>query len=451
MTGLVTARVLSDHFEEVTLIERDVLSDELTTARKGVPQGRHLHILLARGEQILSQLFPGFVPGLVQEGAELLDFGRDLAWFFYGSWMVRTDDSLPMICVSRPLLEAHVRRRVFATRGVRKLDGHEVSGLRTTPDRQRVTGVTVQRPGDPSSAEALEADLVVEASGRGSRLPTWLEGLGYPRPEETSIEIDLGYATRLYRQPSPSPYPWKALYVQDATPSRRQGVITPVEGGRWIVTLAGILGEHPPRDPQGFLDFAKSLQHDELYRAVSSAEPLSDIETYRFPAHLRRHYERMPRFPEGLVVAGDASTSFSPTFGQGMSAACLTAMALDQALVDQRQRRGPGNLTGLPRHYHSAAAKATLQPWLLASGEDFRFPEVKGQRPLSFTMMRWFVKHLLRAARTDAVVYKRFMRITHLLSPVEELLDPRVLVRVIRAPDVSSTGEPFASALKKTG
>lgn len=443
MAGLAAARVLSDHFEEVIVVERDSIADELLTARKGVPQGRHSHLLLARGEKLLAGMFPDLLPNLIREGAVVLDFGRDLAWFSYGYWMVRAEHSVAMTCMTRPLLESHVRRRVFAIPGVRRLDGHEVIALRTTPDRQRLLGVTLRRLGGSDPAEELDTDVVVEASGRGSRLPAWLEGLGLSKAPETTVKINLGYGTRHYRPPPGFTAPWKALYIQDAVPGRRQGVIVPVEGGKWTVSLSGVLGEHPPRDNEGYLAFAKSLQHDLLYRVLRESEPVSDIETFMFPAHLRRHYERAPHLPEGLLVLGDAFTSLNPIFGQGMTAALLNAEALAKCLSEQVRRKGPGVLSGLTRRYHSAAAKSTLEPWLIATGEDFRFPEVEGQRPLIYNMTRWFTNQVLRASRTDPQVYVRFMRIMHMLEPLQALMRPSVMWSMLHAPEGQSSGEPF--------
>ncbi len=442
MAGLVAARMLSEHFDEVIVVERDLLLDAHREPRKGVPQGRHTHVLLARGEQLLSALFPGLVPALLEDGALSVDLGQDLAWFHFGGWKARTESGVHVLSVSRPLLESHVRRRVFALPGVRRLDGCEVLGLRTSPDRQRLTGITFRRR-EADQPEQLDAELVVEACGRGSRLPAWLEELGYPRPEETSVKVLVGNATRQYRRPEPSPYPWKGLYILGTPPeSRRLGTLLPVEGGRWIASFAGMLGDYPPSDPEGFLAFAKSLPDDSIYRVLRDAEPLTDIETYKFPAHLRRHYERMDRLPEGLVVVGDAFVSFNPLFGQGMTTACLGVMALDRCLSEQRRHRG-GDLTGLARRYHAAAAKATLPAWLMSTGEDFRAPEVEGQRPFLYPALRWYTGQVHRAARADREVYVGFIRTMQMLAGPEALFNPRMVLRVLRAARATPVPYPF--------
>lgn len=433
VAGLCAARVLSEHFDEVTVVERDALDDESAAPRKGVPQGRHLHALLARGEQMLEGFFPGLVAGLEEDGATHVDFGSEVAWHHFGGWKVPVESGVRMLCASRPLIEGHVRRRLFALPGARKLDAHEVVGLRASPGGRRVTGVAVRPHGSSAEPTELQADLVVEASGRGSKLPGWLEEIGCPRPEESTVKVRVGYASRIYRRPDPSPYAWKGLYVLGTPPeSRRIGAIFPIEGGRWIAVLAGMLGEHAGSDPEAFLEFARGLPRDDVYRALRDAEPLTDIETYKFPAHLRRHYEKLERMPEGLAVSGDALASFNPIFGQGMTTACLDAAALGECLVAHRRERGRGVIEGLGRRYHAAAAKAAQIPWMMSTSEDFRYSEVEGRRPIYQGAMERFTGMVHRATLDDREVHRRFLRVMHMLSGVEELLDPGVLLRVLR-------------------
>jgi 2-polyprenyl-6-methoxyphenol hydroxylase-like FAD-dependent oxidoreductase len=441
MAGLLTARVLSEHFEQVTVVERDALIDTSIEPRKGVPQSRHLHVLLARGEQIVNGLFPGLTADLEAEGAISFDFGQDVAWYHFGDWKVRAKAGVRTLGVSRPRLESHVRRRVFALPNVNRRDEHDAIGLLTNDSRTRVTGLTVKRrdssssrPGDRadlnSTNEQLEAELVVDAAGRGSRLPTWLEELGCGRPQESTVTVRVGYATRLYRRPDPWPHPWQLMYVLGTAPqSRRLGVIAPREDGRVAVVLAGILDDHAPADPEGFLEFARGLPAPDLHRALTELEPDSDIAIYKFPANLRRHYERMKQFPDGLAVVGDALASFNPIYGQGMTTAGFGALALGECLAQQRR----GDIGGLSRRYLAMAAKFTDAPWLMTTSEDFRYPEIEGRRPPLYGALKWYLGQVHRATKVDADVLTSFLRAMHMLDGPEKLMTPSAAIRVLRS------------------
>lgn len=440
MAGLVAARVLSDHFDEVVVVERDSTPNELVEARKGVPQGRHLHALLARGGQALEQMFPGLRASMMKDGALLLDWGRDMAWYHFGGWKVRMPNSgIDLLCSSRPFLESQVRRRLFALPNVRSLDRHDVTGVQSTADRSRLTGVTVlardddDHHGAPEGGTNLDADLVVDAGGRGSKALAWLEALGYAKPPETSVRVQVGYASRIYRMPEPGQFDWRGLYVLGVPPeSRRLGAIFPIEGNRAIVVLAGLLGDYAPDDPEGFLRFAATLPGNAVEPALRAMEPLSDISTYRFPAHRRRHYERVEKLPEGFVVTGDALVSFNPLYGQGMTTACLDAEFLDHCLSEQRRKHGAAAIQGLSRRFQTGAAQIAATPWLLATSEDFRFPDVQGERPPFSSALHWYTERVHRASRVDPVVHKSFLRVMHMLAGPESLFDPRIALRALR-------------------
>ncbi len=434
MAGLVAARVLSDHFDQVTVVERDALPDELTEARKGVPQGRQLHALLKKGEEILAGLFPDLLSALAADGAVTWDFGRDTAWHHFGGWKRNYDSGIHCLGVTRPLLESRVRSRVFALPNVRRRDGVDVTALVATESRDRITGVRVKpREGD-GAEERLDADLVVDASGRGTRVPGWLTELGFAPPEESEVKVRVGYATRVYRRAEPSPYPWKALFIVGEAPrNRRIGILMPWEDGRWGCILAGMLGDYPPDDPEGFREFSRGLPVPDLHRVLGELEPLSDIPTYRFAANLRRHYERLARFPDALVVVGDAFASFNPIFGQGMTTASLGAVALGGCLAEQRGLVGPGNVKGLGQRYHAAAAKLTDTPWMMTTGEDFRYPDVEGQRPFGYPAIKWYLGQVHRAVRVDTEIFGTFLRAQHMLDGPEKLLTPAMAVKVLRA------------------
>lgn len=332
---------------------------------------------------------------------------------------------MPLLAQSRPFLEWHVRRRLEAHPNVAFVAG-DATELLTDDDRRRVRGVRVRRRDGSAIEEDLAADLVVETAGRGSHVPKWLDAMGYERPPEETVVIDLGYATRIYQPPQGS-RDWQMLLVYARAPGgTRTGIVSPIEGNRWIVTLSGCLKDYPPDDDAGFLAFARSLERPDLYDAIRNATPLSRITTIRFPAQRRRHYERMRRFPDGLAVLGDAMCSFNPLYGQGMSVAALEAAALSDCL---RERR---DLAGLPRRFFRRAAGIIDGPWLLATGADFLYPGAAGKRPPGTGVLGWYNVNVLELSGHDPRVQTTFLQVMHLTRSPFALFSPAVLLPVVK-------------------
>jgi len=429
MAGLLAARVLSDHFARVTLIERDHFPEGVQN-RKGVPQDRHLHVLLVKGEQIIARFFPGLPAELAQAGAVRVDLPGDLLWFHQGGYKTRHHSGIAVLYLSRPLLETFVRRRVLAIKNLTCLEGHDVLSLVASEDRTRVTGVQIRPRVAGASETILDADLVIDATGRGSKSPRWLDALGYSPPEESVVKVDVGYTTRLYRQNTELLPNAKGILIMPVPPKgKRAGALFPIEEGRWIVSLAGGLNDHPPADERGFLEYASSLASQDVYRVISRAEPLTDFSTYRIPSNLRRHYERMSRFPEGYVVMGDAICSFNPVYAQGMSVGALEAEALDRCLQEARARKTSNSMA---RAFFRRAAKVIDTAWRMAAGEDFRFPGVEGDKPLGTELINWYVSRVHHTTLRDFETTRAFIQVMTMTHPPQTLFRPNILLRVAK-------------------
>jgi 2-polyprenyl-6-methoxyphenol hydroxylase-like FAD-dependent oxidoreductase len=429
---MLAARILSDHFDDVTLLDRDCYTDS-PCPRKGLPQGRHVHGLLERGRGAMERLLPGLTDDLVRAGAEPLDVTRDVAQMNPYGWYVRFPGDLLLLASTRDLIDWAVRDRVAALPNVRISQRAEVAGLIRGPgDGDRVGGVRLRSRtayGEIDRREAeLTADLVVVADGRNSRLPGWLTALGYEPPEETVVNSFQGYASRFYRPPAGFESDWKALYIQQAPPVHpRGGLVSPVEGGRWHVSLVGGDGDYPPTDELGFLAFARSLRTPALYEAIAEAEPLTSIAGQRATENRLRHYERLGRFPDGVVAVGDAVCAFNPVYGQGMTAAALGAEALDRWLRQESSHRGSGR--GLV--FQRRLARATAAAWQLSTGADYRFRSTEGpsQGHVARLTGYYFAAVTLAATRRPWV-RRRLAEVLHLIRPPSALFGLGVLARL---------------------
>jgi 2-polyprenyl-6-methoxyphenol hydroxylase-like FAD-dependent oxidoreductase len=422
--GLLAARVLADHFEQVTLIERDVFPQPGEN-RKGVPQGKHLHVLPALGKDIMESYLPGLENELARLGAVTIpDAGADVRWFNNGGYHQPGICGVSGVGVSRPTLEAAVRKHVLALPNVGALQGCSVSSLVSTEDNQRVIGVRVKNRRNGGIKERILADLVVDASGRGSRSPAWMEELGYPRPPEEAVHIGVGYTSRYYRRNSELLKGIKGIILTADPPNRRLGVMLEQDGDRWVVTLGGYLGDHAPTDPKGYLEFARSLPAPEIYNIVKYAEPLTDPVAYKFPAHLRRRYEKMDRFPQGYLVLGDALCSFNPIYGQGMTVAALESKALGEWLQ--------GNNNHSAASFFTKTSRIIDSSWETAVGNDLRFPEVEGPRTPMVRFINWYIGKLHISAHRDKRVSRAFLRVINMVAPPTSILRPGIVWRVIR-------------------
>lgn len=428
IAGLLVARVVSPYFHRVTLIERDDLPLG-AEHRRGVPQDQHLHTLLVKGKQVISQLFPGLIPELIQAGAVQIDLSEDVLWFQEGGYKARFNSGVTTIFMSRPLLELYIRRRVLAIHNLTCLQNCEVTSLIASTDCTQVTGIKIRRRIAAAEEESLDANLVIDATGRGSKAIKWLGELGYPRPEQSIVKVNISYTSRIYRQNYQLLANAKGIFTAPAAPDvKRAGGLFPIEGGRWIVTLAGWLGDKAPPNELGFLAFAKGLANQDIYNVISRAEPLTDFVMHRFPSSLRHHYERMSRFPIGYLVTGDAICSFDPIYGQGMSVSAMEAKALERCLAEISQQ----NLHTLSQKFFYRAAQAIKNAWMLATCEDFRFPEVEGPKPVGTDLLNWYVSQVHRSTFHDRRITRDFLQVLTLTHAPKTLFQPRVFLQVAK-------------------
>ncbi|MCA9652566.1 MAG: FAD-binding monooxygenase [Myxococcales bacterium] len=422
MTGMLTAAALARHARRVTVLERDAFPDE-PGHRKGTPQDQQVHVLLDRGRIAVDHLLPGLSDELVEHGSHRIDLGDAMWWYHYDRWKVRCQTPYQLYMQSRPFLEHHVRRRARALPNVELRARTEMDEPVVEDGRVRAVRV---RPRGEASVQILPCELFVDASGRGSRAPRWLEALGYPTPREEQTQLGLAYSTCFYRRPSVVPDDWKAMVVYGARPSQlRHGLLFTVEDDRWVIGLAGYGGDAPPDDPEGFLEFMRSLDRPELYELVSKAEPLAPPRAHKFPYQRWFHYEELDRLPAGFAVVGDAMCSFDPVFGQGMSAGAIEAEALERHLA-----RGQGFDA---RAFAKACARIAKNPWALTLSEALRYPSSEGQSPPGLPLLHRFLDRVFACSSTDPVVYRAFLDVMQLHAGPETLFRPRVLWHLLRA------------------
>ena len=413
MAGLATARVLSEHCRQVTIVDRDALPPS-PEARRGVPQGRIPHALLVGGLRVLETLFPGLTNELAAGGAITGDLLGDSRFFIEGACHARATGELSGVASTRPFLEMMVRERVRLLPNVSFRETCAVSGLMS--EKGRVTGIK-------TNMGELMADLVIDAAGRGTHSPQWLEAMGFPKAEEERVEVGISYTTRNFQR-SPHDLDGDITFViPDTVAGKRGGVMIAQEGSRWGVTLISRFSAGAPSELSGFIEFAKSLPAPWIYEVVRHAEPIGDAVVTRYPASVRRHYEKLRCFPEGYLVIGDALASFNPIYGQGMSTAALEAMALHSVL-----KNGTDDLA---RRFFRSAAKVVDVPWSLATGSDLSVPETIGRRTFAMKVINAYIARLHKAAHSDPAVALAYHKVGNFLAPPPTIFAPKIALRVL--------------------
>ncbi len=430
VAGLLAARALADHVSHVVVVDRDALPG-WPDRRGGVPQGRHAHGMMAAGLAVLDRLVPGLVADLVAHGADLGDVGLRSRFYAGPQSLAPGESGLLFLGASRQLLEWALRARVASLPGVDIRSCTSALGLVLTDGH--VSGVSVTDAGTADPCVVLPADVVVDASGRGSRLPEWLARCGYPAPAEEEYRIDLCYATREFRRLGSRDIDRALALVVTRSPRLPRGgvLLAQEEGSSCVVSLAGVHGRRPPTDLDGFRAYARSLASPAISDVLDQAEATSEPATYRFPSNRRRYYERTA-LPEGLLVLGDAWCCFDPVFGHGMSVAALQADQLSRCL-DAATRARPAVAAGLSAEYHRSAARHIATPWSIAVGSDLEMPGSPYPVPLRTRLANSYVRSLVRAGVHDPALARAFLGVQQLVEPPESLVAPRQVARVVRA------------------
>jgi 2-polyprenyl-6-methoxyphenol hydroxylase-like FAD-dependent oxidoreductase len=427
--GMCAAVALARHFRRVTILERDELSTE-PLPRRGVPQSLQPHGLLLRGRAEVEALFPGLMRTLIERGAfefnGIAQIGRYTA---YG-WLPRyLGLSANAFACTRPLLEVTMRELLLAqNENVQIVQGIRVESpiFERDADGVWVRGVSTSAS-DPELKE-LRADLVVDASGRGSLGARWLSLMGLEEPEIVRVDAKCNYATRYYRAPEGSEnWWWKALIIDNAPPrSRRACSLLRVEGDRWIVTAIGSAGDYAPTDEQGWLAYIKSLRSPLAYEALRNAEPLSEVIQSRATANVWRQMHRYRGKLHGLLLVADAVCGYNPSYGQGMTAAALTAQCLHEGLSAHK-----GSIdVGFLRSQYAAVARYLVEGWEVAAILDLRWPTAEGKRPLGVRMRHWLIRLLEQVAFHHPKVLASVIPFTDFGTSRLSLFNPMFLLRL---------------------
>lgn len=425
VAGMLAAAVLAEHVGAVTVVDRDRFTDT-PEPRKGVPQARHLHLLLARGARAMDELLPGLTDDLVAAGAHKIEVPRDLLMYTPSGWVPRIGPMQFFVTGTRGLIEWRVRRRVLTSPRITVVEGTDVLGL--VGDRSRVSGARL-RDRETGESRTVLADLVVDATGRGSKGPQWLTELGFPPVREIVVDGGVAYATRVFRARSDAGG-CPAVYVQPNPEGTGQGgALLPIEDGRWILSLSGMRGGEPPNDENEFAEFARGLPHGLIADLMAGLEPVGPVHSFRNIANRQRQYERMSPAPVGFVALGDSACTFNPVYGHGMSVAALAALALRKKL------RRHGLRPDLARRVQRAVSFACLDPWNVVIGQDRRNPNTVG--PARNALDKVLTRYIDRVGRTSIVrepATRAIVNANTLSAPLFTLMSPRVVWAAIRGP-----------------
>ncbi|WP_108869630.1 FAD-dependent monooxygenase [Aquimarina aquimarini] len=423
--GLMTARVLSDYYKKVTIVEKNKVTF-LPETRKGQSHTKHLHYLQYVALSTMLRYYPNLEEQLLDHGAIKIDWGDSLNYYSNGGYKKKFTKGIDVITMSRPLLEHLIRENTLAISNIELRDQSLSKELLISEDKKRVTGVLIKQK-DTDESSSIQADLVVDTTGRGSSMPKWLKEIGYDAPKESKVKINLIYSTRIYDRDPKDPRGNDRIFYKPTPPKEKLGAgLMPVEGNRWMLTQGGCHGSIPSTEHKDILEFLKGLPCSDIYDIISKSEPLGEAVSYKFKESLWRHYEKLNKFPVGLLVLGDAIFSFNPIYAQGMTSASLQVAELDKLLKNNTSDNT------LASQYFKEIKKIGNRCWSSSTGEDFRYPETTGKRPLLINLTNTYLNHVIKVSNKDRIVSEAFLSVAMMLKPPISLFNPRILWRLIK-------------------
>ncbi|ANS31897.1 hypothetical protein R1CP_36455 (plasmid) [Rhodococcus opacus] len=378
IAGLLAAFGAVEGFDRVTIVERDQLVDGVDP-RKGAPQGKQPHACLPIGMKMISEFIPDLRDQLIAAGCPTLDEIRDIPYISSEGWRMRFDSPVESIGFRRPLFETVIRRNLLKLSNVEVRAG-SVVGLVATGGV--VTGVRLK------SGEVIECDLTIDATGRASQAPKWMEELGYERPAEMHVRAYMGYSAQLVRLPEGAlPDGARGLAAMPFPGHHTGGIIFPEDNGLHMILGVGMMKAYPPGDREALLEYLDAAPTPLLGQIARQSEPVSDVSTYRVSGNQLRLWHQLERRPDGFVVTGDAVAAFNPIYAQGMSQAAQGGIAMRDALRNVAEDPRP-----LPVRFQEGLAKFTDVAFSMSGMADAFYDgaEIEGMEPPDHAEMEYF-------------------------------------------------------------
>ncbi len=427
IAGMLSARVLSDYFSEVLIVDKDHLEAQYDD-RRMVPQSRHVHIVLKAGELGLNRLLPGFTGDMLGAGSVPIEMTNDVVSCSAEGVAPRWESGVTLLSQSRALLECEIRKKVLGYRpNIRLLEKTSVSGINYEPSSGKIRGLGLKLA--DGTSENIDTDLVIDAAGRGALGTRWLKGLSLTQPTTDEMKVSVGYGSCIARLRDASLRDWNGVACGGPVPAHaRAGMLMPIEGGLHICSVTSRFDDYPPSDLPGFTAFLQRMPNPFFYEALKDAEIISPIYKIQYESSKFRHYERLNDLPKGFMPIGDAFCSVNPCYGQGMTSSVLQVEVLAQALSEFRQGNNP--VEQLPGLFLPRAAKVAKRVWHFAALNDFRYSDVQTKNVTSDIEAVQYHQMVEMLSVSDEDIRRRALNVAHLIDDYSVLTVPEVARKV---------------------